>query len=110
MHQLIGAEQRPETVIVHGPAFAAIDLLFQPVGVVVDEEFAHRDSKREKERGWRQHEIDEGRERDMDARMDEAAGMSVKPFIHILIGGLQIEIRDHMLGHEYGDGSEDEEG
>jgi hypothetical protein len=34
--------------------------------------------------------------------------MSVSSLVRVLIGGLQIEIRDRMLGHEDGDGSEDE--
>ena len=56
-----------------------------------------------------QHEIDEGGQRDVDAGMDEAAGMSVDALVHELIRGLQIEVRHHVLEHEDGNRGEDED-
>ncbi len=45
----------------------------------------------------------------MDAGMDEAARMAVRPLVQILIRRLQIEIGDRVLEHENGDGGEGEE-
>jgi hypothetical protein len=85
------------------------DLLLQPIDVIVEEELAEGDGAGHEQRAWKQHQIDERRERGMDAGMDDAARMAVFPLVQILIRRLQVEIGNRMLEHQDGDGSEGEE-
>ena len=72
VHELVGAEREPEAAVLRRPAVAAGDLLFQPIDVIVEHEFAHGDAEHEQERGRRDHEIDERRQRDMDGAVQDA--------------------------------------
>ena len=109
MHELVGAEREPEAAIARGPGVTVGDPLLEPVDMIVDRELAERDGAGKQERAGREHEIDEGGQRDMDAGMDEAAGMSVDALVHELIRRLQIEVGHHVLEHEDGNRGEDED-
>ena len=63
----------------------------------------------DQERAGHQHQIDQRRQRDMDAGMDEAARMAIFALVQILVRRLQIEVGDRVLEHEDGDGGEGEE-
>jgi hypothetical protein len=71
--------------------------------MVVEQKLADGDDEREHERSWRNHEIHERRQCDVDGAVFDAAKMSVRSLVQILIRALQIEIGDRMLAHEDGD-------
>ena len=98
--------QKPR--VLRRPAVAAGDLLLHPIDVIVEEELAKGDAAGHEKRARKQHQIDQRREGDMDAGMDEAARMAIDPLVQILIGGLQIEIGDRVLEHQDRDGGEGE--
>ena len=109
VHQLIGAERIPEAAVLRRPAVAVGDLLLQPIDVIVQHELAEREAGGDQQRARQQHQIDQRRQRGMDAGMDEAARMAVLSLVQILIRRLQIKIGDRMLEHENGDGGEGEQ-
>ena len=109
MHQLIGAERIPEAGVLGIPAVAVGDLLLQPIDVIMQHELAESEAGDEQQRARQQHQVDQRRQRGMDAGMDEAARMAVLSLVQELIRRLQIKIGDRMLGHENGDGGEGEQ-
>src|SRR4029453_8847214 len=86
----------------------AKDLLLQPIDVVVNEKLAERDRAGEQQRAGKEHKVDERRQRHVNGRMKQAAGMAVSPLVQILIGRLQVEIGKRMLDHEHGNGGKGE--
>jgi hypothetical protein len=83
--ELVGAERMPEAVVLRRPAVAAGDLLLGPIDVIMDQELAEGDGAGDQQRARNQHQIDNRRQRDIDAGMDEAARMAVSPLVQILI-------------------------
>ena len=72
--------------------------------------FANGDRARYEKGAGNQHQIDERGQRDVDAGMEETAGMAIDSFVQILIRGLQVEIGDRVLDQEHGDGGKRDEG
>ena len=98
------------------PAFCAVQPLrlvicsLSPIDVIVEHELAQRDGAGDQQRAGNQHQIDERRQRGMDAGMDEAARMAVSPLVQILVRRLQIEIGNRVLEQQHGDGGQGKEG
>ena len=81
VHQLVGAEREPEATVAGRPAVAVGELLLQPIDVIVHHELAEREAGGNQQRAGQQHQIDQRRQRGMDAGVDEAARMAVLPLV-----------------------------
>src|SRR5690606_28976286 len=85
---------------------APLKLLLRPVDVIVDDELADDDGERDEE-GRRQDQDRRDRAEGMEPGMKDAAGMAVGALVAELVGRLQEEVEDAVLGHEHGEKDKD---